>query len=64
LDVLYDDTDGRAGAKFSNMDLIGLPHQLVVGPRGLRSGVVEVKNRATGHRYELSPESALAHLTG
>jgi prolyl-tRNA synthetase len=64
LDVLYDDTDGRAGAKFANMDLIGLPHQVVVGPRGLKSGVVEIKNRATGHRYELSPESALAHLTG
>jgi prolyl-tRNA synthetase len=64
LDVLYDDTDGRAGAKFANMDLIGLPFQVVVGPRGLKSGVVEIKNRATGHRYELSPESALAHLTG
>ncbi len=63
-DVLYDDTDGRAGAKFANMDLIGLPFQVVVGPRGLKSGVVEIKNRATGQRYELSPDSALAHLTG
>ncbi len=64
LDVLYDDSDERAGVKFANMDLIGLPFQVVVGPRGLKSGVVEIKNRATGHRYELSPESALAHLTG
>ena len=64
LDVLYDDSDERAGVKFANMDLIGLPFQVVVGPRGLKSGVVEIKNRATGRRYELSPESALAHLTG
>ncbi len=61
--VLYDDTDERAGAKFSNMDLIGLPWQLVVGPRGLKSGVVELKNRATGERVELSPEAALNKLT-
>jgi len=61
--VLYDDTDERAGAKFSNMDLIGLPWQLVVGPRGLKSGVVELKNRATGERVELSPEAALSKLT-
>ncbi len=63
LDVLYDDADERAGVKFANMDLIGLPFQVVVGPRGLKTGVVEIKNRATGQRYELSPESALAHLT-
>ncbi len=64
LDVLYDDADERAGVKFANMDLIGLPLQIVVGPRGLKQGLVEIKNRATGKRYELSPESALAHLTG
>ena len=47
-DVLYDDTDNRAGAKFATMDLIGLPQQIVVGPRGMADGVVELKNRATG----------------
>ena len=62
IDTLYDDTDERAGAKFSNMDLIGLPWQLVVGPRGLKSGVVELKHRATGERVELSPEAALAKI--
>mgnify|MGYP005810970133 CR=1 FL=1 len=62
--VLYDDTDERAGAKFSNMDLIGLPWQLVVGPRGLKSGFVELKNRATGERAEVSPEAALNKLLG
>ena len=61
--VLYDDTDERAGAKFSNMDLIGLPWQLVVGPRGLKNGIVELKNRATGERVEMSPEAALHKLT-
>ncbi|MEX2250161.1 MAG: His/Gly/Thr/Pro-type tRNA ligase C-terminal domain-containing protein, partial [Parvibaculum sp.] len=64
IDTLYDDTDERAGAKFSNMDLIGLPWQLVVGPRGLKSGVVELKSRATGERAELSSEAALAKLAG
>ncbi|MES1990807.1 MAG: proline--tRNA ligase [Pseudomonadota bacterium] len=61
--VLYDDTDERAGAKFANMDLIGLPWQLVVGPRGLKTGVVELKNRASGERVELSLDAALQKLT-
>jgi prolyl-tRNA synthetase len=64
VDVLYDDTDARGGTKFSNMDLIGLPWQIVVGPRGLKSGVVELKNRATGNREEITPEAALKALTG
>lgn len=64
VDVLYDDTDARGGTKFSNMDLIGLPWQIVVGPRGLKSGVVEMKNRATGGREEMTPEAALKALTG
>ncbi len=64
VDALYDDTGDRAGAKFANMDLIGLPKQVVIGPRGLKNGVVEMKDRATGKRFELSPESALSYLTG
>ena len=63
VDTLYDDRDERGGAKFAGMDLIGLPWQLIVGPRGLERGVVELKNRATGEREELSLESALARLT-
>ena len=63
LDVLYDDRDERGGAKFATMDLIGLPWQLIVGPKGLAKGVVELKRRATGEREELSFESALARLT-
>ena len=63
VEVLYDDRDLRAGVKFADMDLIGLPWQLVVGPKGLAAGVVELKNRATGEKHELSVESALARLT-
>jgi prolyl-tRNA synthetase len=44
------------------MDLIGLPWQLVVGPKGVERGVVELKRRAGGERHELSPDSALARL--
>ena len=64
ISVLYDDTDERAGAKFSNMDLIGLPWQLVIGPRGLKSGTVELKRRATGEKEELSADAALAKIAG
>jgi prolyl-tRNA synthetase len=61
-DVLYDDRDGRAGVKFADMDLIGLPWQIVIGPRGVKNGVVEMKNRATGEREEISAEAALSKL--
>jgi prolyl-tRNA synthetase len=64
LEVLHDDTEDRAGAKFAAMDLIGLPWQVIVGPRGVADGKVEVKRRATGERQELSIESAIAHITG
>lgn len=62
-DPIYDDRDERAGAKFADMDLIGIPWQIVVGPRGVKNGVVEFKSRATGEREEISAESALARLT-
>jgi prolyl-tRNA synthetase len=62
--VLYDDREERAGAKFADMDLIGLPWQVIVGPKGVAKGVVELKNRATGAREEISTESALARLAG
>jgi prolyl-tRNA synthetase len=62
VETLYDDRDERGGAKFATMDLIGLPWQLVVGPKGLDKGVVELKRRSGGEREELSIESALARL--
>ena len=63
VDTLYDDRDERGGVKLGSMDLIGLPWQLIVGPRGIASGTVELKRRSTGEREELSIESALARLT-
>lgn len=62
-DVLYDDTDARAGAKFASMDLIGLPVQLIAGPRGLAEGTVEIKDRASGARESLSLDEAVNRLT-
>jgi len=64
VEVLYDDREERAGVKFATMELIGLPWQLVIGPRGLAAGVVELKNRASGESEEISVESALARLVG
>ena len=63
VEVLYDDRDERGGVKLSTMDLIGLPWQLIVGPRGIANGTVELKRRSNGEREELSIESALARLT-
>ena len=62
VDVLYDDTDDRAGAKFATMDLIGLPWQIIVGPKGLKQGEIEIKRRSTGEKITLSPEAALARI--
>jgi prolyl-tRNA synthetase len=59
-DVLYDDTDQRAGAKFATADLIGIPRQVIVGPRGAADGTVEVKRRATGEREVKKIDELLA----
>jgi prolyl-tRNA synthetase len=63
VDVAYDDRDERGGAKLATMDTIGLPWQLIVGPRGIAAGTVELKRRSSGERQELSVESALARLS-
>src|SRR5215472_11118539 len=63
IEVLYDDRDESPGAKFAAMDLIGLPDQLVIGPRGLAAGTVELKRRRTGERRDISVEAALNQLT-
>jgi prolyl-tRNA synthetase len=63
VDTLYDDRDERGGAKLAGMDLMGLPWQVIIGPRGLASGVVELKNRRSGEKQELSIDSALTRLT-
>jgi prolyl-tRNA synthetase len=58
-DVLYDDTDERPGAKFAKADLIGVPWQITVGPRGLEKGLIEVTSRATGAKEEMSAEAVV-----
>jgi prolyl-tRNA synthetase len=62
IDVLYDDTDDRGGAKFARMDLIGLPWQVTIGPKGVEKGVVEVKSRRTGEKIEMPFAEALAKV--
>jgi prolyl-tRNA synthetase len=63
LDVIYDDTDDRAGAKFATVDLIGIPTQIIVGPRSIANGEVELKDRKSGARETLSIEAAINKLT-
>jgi prolyl-tRNA synthetase len=62
--VLYDDRPERPGVKFADMDLIGLPHQVIVGPRGLAKDSVEVKTRRTGARIEMNTSVAVAAVAG
>jgi prolyl-tRNA synthetase len=62
IDVLYHDLDERPGSKFATADLIGIPWQIMVGPRGLAEGKVEVKRRFDGSRELLSPADALVRV--
>jgi prolyl-tRNA synthetase len=64
VDVLYHDLDERPGSKFATADLIGIPVQILVGPKGLAEGKVEVKRRADGSRELMRPESTIEALTG
>ena len=63
VEVLYDDRDERGGVKLGGMDLMGLPWQLILGPRGVAAGTAELKNRRTGEKVELPIDDALARLT-
>ncbi|ACG78196.1 prolyl-tRNA synthetase [Phenylobacterium zucineum HLK1] len=60
---LLDDRDERPGAKFASLDLVGVPWQLIVGPKGVAEGVVEIKRRATGERQTLPLDAALKAIT-
>jgi prolyl-tRNA synthetase len=62
VEVLYDDLDQRPGAKFATADLIGIPYQVLVGPKGLAEGRIEIKRRADGSRELVSPADALERL--
>jgi len=62
LDVLLDDVDNSAGVKFANMDLIGLPIQMIIGPKSVEKGEVEIKNRKTGEAKQMNFDSAFNWL--
>jgi prolyl-tRNA synthetase len=62
IDTLYHDLDERPGSKFATADLIGIPWQILVGPRSLAEGKVEVKRRADGSRELMSPADAVAKI--
>jgi prolyl-tRNA synthetase len=63
VEVLYDDRDESPGTKFATMDLIGSPEQIVIGPRGLAAGTIEMKHRRSGERRDVSVEAALNQLS-
>ncbi len=56
LECLYDDREERPGVKFKDADLIGLPVQITVGGKGLKNGVIEVKNRRTGEKSTIDAD--------
>ena len=62
IDVLYDDTDERAGAKFATMDVIGLPYQFVIGPKGVKAGEAEIKTRKGGAKETIGIDAAVANV--
>ncbi|SFR77157.1 proline--tRNA ligase [Sphingomonas jatrophae] len=64
VEVLYDDRDERGGAKFATMDLIGLPWQIIVGPKGVAAGTVELKRRATGEKVDVATADVVARVAG
>ena len=64
VEVLYDDRGQPGGAKFATMDLIGLPWQVIIGPRGLKDGIAEIKNRKTGARENVALEKVVEKFAG
>ena len=63
FDILFDDRGQRPGVAFADMDLIGIPHRLILGERGLDEGNVEYKRRADGHSTEFALDDVIAELT-
>ncbi|MGB1157467.1 MAG: His/Gly/Thr/Pro-type tRNA ligase C-terminal domain-containing protein, partial [Alphaproteobacteria bacterium] len=64
LDPLLDDRDMRPGGKFADMELIGLPWVITIGPRGLKEGMAELKNRRSGEKLDVALSDVLAKVTG
>ena len=64
VEVVLDDRDERAGVKFADADLIGLPYRIIVGEKGLKDGVVELKERRGGDAERMPPDQAVEKLKG
>ncbi len=62
IDVLYDDRDARPGVKFTDAELLGIPHCVVVGDRGLANGTLEYRHRRSGANEEIAADGVLAFL--
>ncbi|MBE89328.1 MAG: proline--tRNA ligase [Rhodospirillaceae bacterium] len=62
VEVIYDDRSERAGAKFADMELTGIPYQVIIGPKGVEKGLLEFKNRKTGEREEFSSDALFSRL--
>ena len=62
IDVLYDDRDARPGVKFADAELLGIPHCVVIGDRGLAAGRLEYRNRRSGENGEIAADAVLAEL--
>jgi prolyl-tRNA synthetase len=62
IDAILDDTDERAGAKFATMDLVGIPYQLIVGPKGVKAGEIEIKVRKGGARKTVPMDNGVGEV--
>ena len=62
IDLLYDDRDQPAGSKFATADLIGVPYQVILGPRGLKAGEAEIKHRRSGERETVPLSGIVARI--
>ena len=64
VEVILDDRDERAGVKFKDADLIGIPYRVTVGPRRLAEGKMEIKTRRSGEVIALPVSEVAAFLIG
>ncbi len=63
VEVLFDDRNERAGVMFADMELIGIPHQIVIGEKNLEQGLIEYKNRRTGEKQLIEKEKLVEFWT-
>jgi prolyl-tRNA synthetase len=64
VEVLLDDRDSRAGVKFADAELIGIPLRITVGPKGIADGVVEVVDRRDGSMDSVQIDEVVANIQG